>query len=120
MSTTKLHLPKQWTDWTTWLLGIWLCLSPWTLRFEYETAATRTAVLIGILLLLAEVIELSSFRAWEEWINVALGAFLLASTWLVGIAAQTARVNFIVIGGLVVVLAVYEIRHPHQMSEKQT
>jgi hypothetical protein len=114
MPTAKIYLPKQWTDWTTWILGIWLCLSPWALFFEYEAAATRNAVLLGVLVILAELVELSVFRGWEEWINVALGAWLIASPWVLGIATMSARINFVAVGGLVVALALYEMR---QMRE---
>ncbi|MGO9004790.1 MAG: SPW repeat protein [Beijerinckiaceae bacterium] len=114
MPTAKIYLPKQWTDWTTWLLGIWLCLSPWTLLFEFEATATRNAVLLGVLIILAELVELSIFRGWEEWINVALGAWLVASTWVLGIATISARINFIVVGGLVAALALYEMRQMRQ------
>jgi len=114
MATAKIYLPKQWTDWATWILGIWLCLSPWALFFEYEPAAVRNAVLLGALIILAELVELSIFRGWEEWINVALGAWLIASTWVLGITTASARIDFIVVGGLVVALALYEIRQMHE------
>ena len=110
MPTANIHLPKQWTDWTTWLLGIWLCLSPWALLFEYEAPAMRNAVLLGVLIILTELVELSLFEEWEEWINVALGAWLVASTWALGVATPSAKINFIVVGGLVAALALYELR----------
>jgi hypothetical protein len=25
----EFSLPKQWEDWCSWLLGLWLCISPW-------------------------------------------------------------------------------------------
>jgi hypothetical protein len=114
MPAVKIYLPRQWTDWATWLLGIWLCLSPWTLLFEYEAPAMRNAVLLGALIILVEVIELSLFRGWEEWINVAFGAWLVASTWVLGIASPAARINFVLVGAFVMALALYEmwqIRH---------
>jgi SPW repeat len=114
MPTAKIYLPKQWTDWTTWILGIWLCLSPWALFFELDVAAMRNAVLLGVLIILAELVELSIFREWEEWINVALGAWLVASTWVLGITTPPARINFIVVGGLVAALALYEMRQARQ------
>ena len=43
------------------------------------------AVLVGTLIILAELIELSIFRSWEEWINVALGAWLIESAWLLAL-----------------------------------
>src|SRR5262245_3619112 len=117
MPTAGIYLPKQWTDWTTWALGIWLCLSPWTLLFEFETPAMRNAVLLGVLIIFVEVIELSLFRGWEEWINVAIGAWLIASNWVLAIVTSVARINFLIVGALVVALALYEmwqLRHETQ------
>jgi len=65
---------------------------------------------VGALLIIAEIVELSIFRDWEEWINVALGAWLAISPWALGIASATARWNFLVVGTLVIALALYEIR----------
>jgi len=109
MPPVKIYLPRQWTDWATWLLGIWLCLSPWALLFDYETPALRNEVVLGVLIIFVEVIELSVFRGWEEWINVAFGAWLVASTWMLGIATPSARINFALVGALVVALALYEM-----------
>jgi hypothetical protein len=117
MPAAKINLPTQWTDWTTWLIGIWLCLSPWTLLFEFETPAMRNAVLLGVLIIFVEVIELSLFRGWEEWINVAIGAWLIASNWVLAIVTPAARINFLIVGALVVALALYEmwqLRHETQ------
>ena len=120
MPIAKTYLPKQWTDWTTWLLGIWLCLSPWTLLFEFEAPAVKNAVLLGALIILAELVELSIFRGWQEWINVAFGAWLIASTWVLGIVTPAARTNFMLVGMLVVALALYEMWQIRQNPEKQT
>jgi hypothetical protein len=119
MPTAYIYLPKQWTDWATWLLGIWLCLSPWTLLFEFETPALRNDVLLGALMIFVEVIELSVFRGWEEWINVALGAWLIASPWVLRIETSAAKINFVVIGVLVVALALLEMWQIGQDTEKR-
>ena len=106
----EVSLPKQWEDWTSWAFGIWLCISPWALQFDLDVVPTRNAVIVGFLIILAEVVTLSIFRPWEEWINVALGAWLVISPWVLGIASTAAKVNFIVIGALVIALALYEMR----------
>ncbi|MGC1925139.1 MAG: SPW repeat protein, partial [Pseudolabrys sp.] len=67
-----------------------------------------------------ELVELSVFRRWQEWINVALGAWLIASTWVLGIVTPAARTNFILVGVLVVALALYEMWQIRQNPEKQT
>jgi hypothetical protein len=65
-----------------------------------------------------EVVELTIFRGWEEWINVALGAWLVASAWLLNITTPLARGNFVVVGLLVIVLALYELWHPPSQPEQ--
>ncbi len=102
--------PKQWEDWVSWGLGIWLCLSPWVLQFSLETTATENAVVVGFLIILAEVVTLSAFALWEEWINVALGAWLVVSPWALGVTAGAAKADFVIVGVLVIALAIYEMR----------
>jgi len=108
-ATMAVSLPKQWEDWCSWLLGLWLCISPWALLFDLDATATKIAVSSGVLVILAELLTLTVFRAWEEWINVILGAWLIVCPWIVGISSSTAKKNFVVIGALIGVLALYEI-----------
>jgi hypothetical protein len=110
MADANLSLPKQWQDWASWVLGIWLLISPWALQFGLDETATRNAVIVGFLIILTEVVELSVFRDWEEWINVVLGAWLLISPWVLGVAQPSATANFVIVGFLVLALALYEIR----------
>ena len=86
MAAAQFLLPKQWEDWCNWLLGIWLCISPWALRFNLDPTATRTAVIIGILVILTEVVTLSVYRAWEEWANILLGLWLVMCPWILAIS----------------------------------
>ena len=110
MAQSAFSFPKQWEDWTSWLLGLWLLLSPWTLFFDHEPRALHNALIVGVLIIVAECFELSIFRDWEEWINVGLGAWLAISPWALGITNGAARWNFLIVGTLVLALALYEIR----------
>jgi SPW repeat len=112
-------LPKQWEDWCSWLLGIWLCISPWALRFDFDSTTTRTAVISGLLIIAAEFITLSVFRIWEEWINVILGAWLLVCSWILGIGAASVRANFVTVGVLVAALAIYEILYARAPADEE-
>jgi hypothetical protein len=105
----RFELPRQWEDWVSWGLGIWLILSPWTLLFWNNTEATENAVIAGFLLILIEVVTLSAFRLWEEWANVALGVWLVVSPLLISALEWQAVGNFVVVGVLVVLLAFYEM-----------
>lgn len=109
--------PRQWEDWCDWGLGIWLLLSPWVLGFAFDTPATRNAVIVGALVIVAEVVTLSVFRVWEEWINVALGAWLAISPWVLGIGGA-AQANFVVVGAIIAALAVYEVRETARASPR--
>jgi hypothetical protein len=110
MAQSAFSFPRQWEDWTSWALGLWLLLSPWALFFDNEPRALENALAVGALLIITEIVELSVFRDWEEWINVVLGAWLAISPWALGIANGAARWNFLIVGALVIVLALYEIR----------
>ena len=109
MAAVEFSLPKQWEDWCTWLLGMWLCISPWALRFDADSAATQAAVISGLLIILTELLTLSVFQSWEEWANVILGAWLIICSWILGISAWAVRTNFAVVGGLIMALALYEV-----------
>ena len=100
--------PLHWQDWVSWILGLWLCISPWALGFAGDPASTQNAVVVGFLLILTEVVTLSVFEPWEEWFNIALGAWLVVCPFVLGIAAPLARANFIIVGATVVILAIYE------------
>jgi len=110
MAQAAFSFPKQWEDWTSWALGLWLLLSPWALFFDNEPRALENALAVGALVIIAEIVELSIFRDWEEWINVLLGAWLAISPWTLGIGNAAARWNFLIVGILVLALALYEIR----------
>ncbi len=113
----KLSAPKQWEDWCNWLLGIWLCISPWMLEYDLQSStATKAAVISGALIILAELVTLSVFRAWEEWINVILGLWLIICPWLLAVDSRVATVNFVVVGLLVTSLALYEFWATHNQS----
>jgi len=120
MAAAQFSLPKQWEDWCSWLLGLWLCISPWALRFDLEPTPTRTAVISGILLILAEMLTLSIYRAWEEWINVILGAWMAICPFILGIRSSEARVTLIVVGFLVMALAFYELWETRRRPDNQT
>jgi len=109
MAAAKFKLPKQWEDWCSWGLGIWLCISPWALHFDLDSSATHAAVITGVLVILTEMVTLSVYRAWEEWFNVLVGIWLLAAPWILEITILVAMANFIVVGLLVLMFAIYEI-----------
>ena len=43
MAIRKFSFSREWLDCCNLLLGIWLCLSPWVLRFSADREATEGA-----------------------------------------------------------------------------
>jgi uncharacterized membrane protein YfcA len=120
MAAPQFSLPKYWEDWCAWLLGFWLCISPWLLGFDLEPTATRTAVITGILIVFVERITITLHRRWDEWINVILGAWLVICSWMLDISYPAAKTNFVAVGLLVLVLALYEIWEVRRESGNQS
>jgi hypothetical protein len=61
---------------------------------------------IGIAVAVLAAIALFAFAAWEEWINLALGAWLLVSPWLLGFSTSAALMwNAVIIGVLIALFA---------------
>jgi SPW repeat. len=75
--------------------------------------------ILGVLIILAELVTLSVYRAWEEWVSVILGAWLIICSWILGISSSAARATFVVVGLLVIALAFYEIWEARRQSSNQ-
>lgn len=99
---------KHWQDPANALLGVWLVLSPWILGFQGNLTAMTNAVIVGVLLVAAALGAIFLPRAWEEWTECVLGLWLVASPWLLGFRPlQVARVDALVTGAVVIVLALW-------------
>ncbi|RZL91712.1 MAG: hypothetical protein EOP82_12015 [Variovorax sp.] len=101
---------KHWQDAVNTLLGAWVVLSPWALGFQGTTSATANAVVVGLALIAAALGAIFVPRAWEEWTEFALGAWVIVSPWLLGFSAQRDPMLSAVISGLVIaVLALWTL-----------
>ena len=95
---------KHWQDVVNALLGIWVVLSPWALGFQGATTATANAVVVGVALVAAALGAMLMPRAWEEWTECALGAWLVISPWVLGFGAQRDPMLAEVGSGVVIVV----------------
>jgi hypothetical protein len=92
------------------LLGLWLIASPWIYGvFGGGVPAAWNSIVVGILIALVAAARLGSDRASGEplsWINVVLGAWMIASPFIYGYAqAGPFTANSIVVGVIVLFLA---------------
>jgi hypothetical protein len=114
-------MKKHWQDWGNLVLGLWVFISPWVLQqimatgAEAGSAATNGAAawnlyIVGIAIAALAGAALYAFQAWEEWTNLALGAWLFASPWVLGFSSSALLMwNAVIVGALVVVLAGWAI-----------
>jgi hypothetical protein len=82
------------------LVGIWLILSPFLLPYSSADPAWRD-VLLGAVIATLALLRITTllWESWMSWINVALGAFLIISTfWLA--ESDAATWNGALAGGL--------------------
>lgn len=109
---------KSAQDWINIVLALGLVLSPWIVGFAGVAVPAWNAWVIGIALGAMTIAALSAFAEWEEWVNVVLGLWLVASPWMLGFAAVTSAMWTHVVMGVLVALvsawAVWGHRHaPH-------
>lgn len=89
-------------------LGAFLFACPWLFAFTRE-AARLDAWAMGLVIAAMAIAAVVTFAEWEEWVNLALGLWLLASPFLLGFAHTPAMRVDIGVGFVVAYLAALEI-----------
>ena len=101
---------KHWQDPVNLILGLWLLISPWALKYQAEQTPTWNAVIVGILIGAVAIYAMFQVMAWEEWVNIALGVWLIIAPWLLGFTESVnAMRNALLTGAVVAVLALWAL-----------
>jgi hypothetical protein len=90
------------------ILGAVLLISPWIFGFA-AGPATENASVAGIAIAVLAIAALAAFAVWEEWLNLIVGLWTLASPWILGFQGTTAMTVHVLIGAAVAVLAAIEL-----------
>jgi hypothetical protein len=108
MATFNDKLTHHWRDIANLILGLWLAISPWALSYMSDATAAWNALVVGIVVAVAAAAALVAFHKWEEWVNVALAAWLIISPFVLGYAMLShAMSNQIVVGLAIGILALW-------------
>jgi hypothetical protein len=75
----------------------------------YSGQPAQNAVISGLVIAGLSIAALAAFAQREEWLNLLLGLWVLASPWVLGFQGTTAATVHIVVGILVTALAAIEI-----------
>ncbi|GLR88937.1 SPW repeat protein [Bradyrhizobium iriomotense] len=85
-----------------------LFLSPWLFRLTNEPGKVDLWI-SGIIIGLVSLAAVIAYRDWEEWLNVLMGVWLIASPWLLGFPHTRAMHISIGVGVVVVLLALFDL-----------
>lgn len=109
--TLKRSTHMHWEDWLLVGVGCVVVIYPWVAAAANSEFAVLNAVVIGLMVLSVAGLELGdALQRWEEWVELALGAWLVASPWVLGYNHLTAVTTMHVVFGVVVaVLACFEL-----------
>lgn len=111
---------SQWQDWVLSLLGLWMFASPWLFAYTDQAMPAWNSYVSGAIVLILSLAALVNFAVWEEWINVVVGLWLIASPWLLTYAGMASMTwNQVIVGLAVVALAAWDVwtmSHHHPTS----
>ena len=62
LSIAALFAFAEWEEWLNLIVGLWILVSPWALKFSGSTDAMRTAVIVGVIVAVIAAIELWMFH----------------------------------------------------------
>lgn len=79
----------HWQDGLEVVLGLWLVISPWVLGYTGISLAFLNALIVGVFIAVTAFFVIVRFEAWEDWVDMAVGLWLIASPWVAGFASLT-------------------------------
>jgi SPW repeat len=72
-----METKRQWQDWVVIILGMWLLLSPFFGLGAVNSAAAWNSYIFGAIVIILSAIAIYESQVWEEWINMAIGIWLI-------------------------------------------
>jgi hypothetical protein len=62
LSIAALLAFAEWEEWLNLVVGLWIVVSPWALKFSASTNAMRTDAIVGLIVAVIAAIELWMFH----------------------------------------------------------
>ena len=95
-------------DFYTATFGVFLFVSPWL--FAYANKNARLDLWAsGAAIAAISIAAIVALSYWEEWLNLLLGFWLIASPWVLGFAHTRAMHASIGLGAMVAFIAALEL-----------
>jgi len=107
------------TNLITMLFAALLFLSPWLLG--YGGPAAWNAWACGAVLCVMAARAVVAFAEWDEWIELAVGLWVLAAPWVLKFPAGSAPTKVhVLVGSIVTLLATVELWKEHHAPRAST
>jgi len=101
------------------MVAAWLVASPFVLGYSANIEATLCAVFIGSVLGFTSQFALARPAKWEEYMNLVLGLFLIASPFIFKFSMlATATVNSMAMGIILVMLCAAALFHQRYLDRE--
>ena len=109
-----------WEDILSMGLGALILLTSWMFGDAGTQSVAINTAIVGILVLALGSSEFLALRRWEEGLETVCGLWLIASPFVFGYA-DTGMLRYwhFVLGAVVVMLAVLELRQDWKLSDAQ-
>lgn len=105
----SIGIHRPWEDGATFILGVFVAASPWVLDPGEGIHVALNAVIIGLLICAVSALEIGALQKWEDWLNLALGVWLVVSPPVLGYSHATSlATTHYVLGVLIAALAALE------------
>lgn len=113
-----METKQRWQDWVNLILGVWLFITPFIGMEMVSSAAAWNGYIFGVLVVALSIWALVQPRAWEEWINLVIGVWLILAPFVLGFTTETTAMwNHIVVGVVIGVDALWAaLANPRPMQ----
>lgn len=103
------------------VVAAWLVASPFLLGYSPQVDATLTAVMIGAVLAFTSQLAIARPAKWEEYSNLVLAAFLVASPFLFGFSEMMVpTVNAVATGVVLGMLCILGLAQQRSLEREQS
>ena len=96
---------QRWQDWVILILGAWLFFSPFWMSGYASTGSVAAwdSYILGVGAAIFAIAALGTGQRWEEWVELAIGAWLILSPFFLSFytAEHGAAWNQIIVGILI-------------------
>ncbi|WP_157928812.1 SPW repeat protein [Pararhizobium haloflavum] len=108
-----MYAKHHWQNWLTAIVGIWLMISPWILNLGMtisvgnieHSLVTGNLLLCGAFALFIALASVLAHRPWEDWVEAALGLWLILSPLVLRYSDNRPAVWSAVLSGALIMIA---------------